>query len=68
MSEIRVADIEERPFYTPRSLAQRLALSQRTVREILREGKIPSYKVEGARRIDPVDVDAYLAARRQEAA
>jgi excisionase family DNA binding protein len=54
------------PFYTARTLAQRLAVSERTVREMIRRKEIPSYKVAGARRIDPADVDAYLAERREE--
>ena len=58
---------DERPFYTVRSLAKRLALSERTVRDMLRWGRIASYKVEGARRVDPADVDVYLAQRREEA-
>ncbi len=53
-------------FFTSRSLAAYLALSERTVRELLRIGAIPSYKVAGSRRIDPVDVDAWLAACRDE--
>lgn len=53
-----------RPFFTTRSLAQRLALSERTVRDLIRRGDIPSYKVAGARRIDPQDVDLWLAERR----
>lgn len=52
-------------FFTPISLADHLALSERTVRELLaaRNGRpptIPSYKVGGARRIHPVDVESYL--------
>jgi hypothetical protein len=35
---------------------------------MLASGRIPSYRIEGARRVDPRDVDSYLAARRQEAA
>lgn len=58
--------IDHRPFYTPRQLADHLALSERTVRELLRTRAIPSYKVSGARRIDPNDVDAWLAACREE--
>ena len=53
-------------FFTSRSLAAYLSLSERTVRELLRIGAIPSYKVAGARRIDPADVDAWLAACREE--
>jgi excisionase family DNA binding protein len=41
-------------------------VSERTVRELLRTGELPSYKVAGARRIDPDDVDAWLAGRRRE--
>lgn len=53
-----------RNFFTPRSLAEYLSLSDRTVRELLRVGQIPSYKVAGSRRIHPDDVDSWLAARR----
>ncbi len=53
-------------FFTSRSLAAYLSLSERTVRELLRIGAIPSYKVAGSRRIDPVDVEAWLAACREE--
>jgi excisionase family DNA binding protein len=35
------------------------------MREMLREGRMPSYKIEGARRIDATDVDRYLAAHRE---
>jgi excisionase family DNA binding protein len=56
----------ERPFYTVRSLARRLSLSERTVREMVRRGVISSYRVEGARRFAPEDVDSYLAERRDE--
>jgi excisionase family DNA binding protein len=59
---------EGRALLTPKALAFRLSLSERTVREMLRNGAIPSYRVGGARRIDPSDVDSYLAARRQDAA
>lgn len=59
---------QRRAFFTPKALAVYLSLSERTVREMLRNRVIPSYRIEGARRIDPGDVDSYLAARRQEAA
>jgi excisionase family DNA binding protein len=47
-------------------LAKYLSLSERTVRELLRTGEVPSYKVAGARRIDPEDVDRWLTACRRE--
>jgi excisionase family DNA binding protein len=63
MSEVTVLT-ERRAFLTPKTLAQYLALSERTVRSMLAEGVIPSYLIGGARRIDPVDVDAYLSGCR----
>jgi excisionase family DNA binding protein len=65
MTDLAPVENDVRPFYTTRSLARRLSLSERTVRDLIRRGDIPSYKVAGARRIDPVDVDSWLAQRRQ---
>jgi excisionase family DNA binding protein len=53
-----------RPFYTPRTLAQRLSLSERQARRLIADGDIPSYRVRGSRRVDPDDVDKYLARNR----
>lgn len=55
----------DQPFYTPETLAAKLALSDRAVRRMLADGVIPSYKIEGSRRIDPTDVDRYLAEHRE---
>jgi excisionase family DNA binding protein len=55
---------ERRAFFTPRALADYLSVSERTVRQMLADNVIPSYLIGGSRRIDPVDVDAYLATRR----
>jgi excisionase family DNA binding protein len=63
---VRVTELERRALFTPKTLALYLALSERTVREMLRCGVLPSYRVGGARRIDPSDVDSYLAGRREE--
>lgn len=51
-------------FYTAKSLARRLALGERTVRRYIEEGQIPSYMFGRARRIDPADVDSFLARHR----
>ena len=64
MSTIRIAKQELRPFFTPKGLAEYLSISERTVRDMLSKQRIPSYKVEGQRRIDPVDVEEYLARNR----
>lgn len=53
-------DTERRPFFTPKTLAAYLALSERTVRQMLADGTIPSYRIAGSRRIDSEDVDSYL--------
>jgi excisionase family DNA binding protein len=52
-------------FFTERSLAEHLAVSDRTIREWIRRGELPSYKLGGSRRIDPADVAIFLAARRE---
>jgi excisionase family DNA binding protein len=53
-------------FFTERTLADYLAVSDRTIRNWIRRGELPSYKLGASRRIDPADVDAFLAARREE--
>lgn len=63
---VRISDGEREPFYTPRTLAKYLALSESTVRAMLQRGRIPSYRIEGARRIAAADVDAYIKARREQ--
>lgn len=68
MSAVRLATPDRRPFFTPKTLAAYLSISERTVRDMLSKHRIPSYKVEGQRRIDPADVDAYLARHRDNAA
>jgi excisionase family DNA binding protein len=55
-------------FFTERSLAAYLAVSDRTIRNWIRRGELPSYKLGAARRIDPADVEDFLARRRDEAA
>lgn len=55
-------------FFTERTLAAYLAVSDRTIRNWIRRGELPSYKLGAARRIDPADVDAFLAQRRDDAA
>ena len=51
---------ERQGFFTPKTLANYLALSERTVRQLLADNTIPSYRIAGSRRIDPSDVDSYL--------
>ena len=56
----------QQPFFTPRSLADYLNVSERTVRQMIADRRISSYRVEGARRIDPADVESYLRRGRDE--
>ena len=55
-------------FFTERTLAAYLAVSDRTIRNWIRRGELPSYKLGASRRIDPADVNAFLAQPRDEAA
>lgn len=55
-------------FFTERTLVAYLAVSDRTIRNWIRRGELPSYKLGAARRIDPADVEAFLAQRRDEPA
>lgn len=63
-NELRVEQELERPFYTVASLAAKLAISDRTVRDMLNRDEIPWYRIGPQRRIDPADVDRWLAERR----
>jgi len=55
-------------FFTERTLAEYLAVSDRTVRNWILRGDLPSYKLGAARRIDPADVEDFLARHRDAAA
>jgi excisionase family DNA binding protein len=66
MAAVQIAEIEEAPFYTVDSLAQLLAVKPLTVKRMLRDGEIASYKFRGIRRIAKADVDSYLAEHRDE--
>lgn len=75
MQTARALDIggmERKPtkpsFYTEQTLAEFLAVSDRTVRNWIRRGELPSYKLGASRRIDPADVEDFLARHRDEAA
>jgi excisionase family DNA binding protein len=52
-------------FFTERTLAAYLAVSDRTIRNWIRRGELPSYKLGASRRIDPADVEAFLSQRRE---
>lgn len=52
---------DPRPWFTPETLAARLRVSERLIRKWVQQGRLHSYKIDGCRRFDPVDVDAFVA-------
>jgi excisionase family DNA binding protein len=56
---------ERKAFFSPRSLAEYLEVSERTVREWLEQGTLPSYRFGGSRRIAADDVDTFVSQRRE---
>jgi excisionase family DNA binding protein len=57
---------DDRPLLTPIQAAERLAVSERTLREMIAGDapELPSVRVRGARRIEPAAIDALIAAQR----
>jgi excisionase family DNA binding protein len=55
-------------FFTERTLAAYLSVSDRTIRNWIRRGELPSYKLGASRRIDPADVADFLSRHRDDAA
>lgn len=55
-------------FFTERTLAAYLSVSDRTIRNWIRRGDLPSYKLGASRRIDPADVEDFLARHRDATA
>jgi excisionase family DNA binding protein len=66
--DIRGMERKSRAFFTERTLAAHLAVSDRTIRNWIRRGELPSYKLGASRRIDPADVEDFLSRHRDEAA
>jgi excisionase family DNA binding protein len=60
------ATAKRRAWYTPESLASYLQVSERMVRKWVAQGRLRSYKLDGCRRFDPADVDAFVAQFRDE--
>jgi excisionase family DNA binding protein len=61
---VRMAD--DRPLLSPRALGQRLGVSERTARDLIQSGRLRSVKVGGSRRVEPAEVDRYVASLRDE--
>jgi excisionase family DNA binding protein len=61
---IRIVEPGQEAFFSVPSLADYLSVDRKTVRRMLEDGEIAYYEVRSAIRIDPQDVDSYLARRR----
>ncbi|MGH2939403.1 MAG: helix-turn-helix domain-containing protein [Solirubrobacterales bacterium] len=61
-------EIRRPGLFTERTLAAYLSVSDRTIRNWIRRGDLPSYKLGASRRIDPADVEDFLARHRDAAA
>jgi excisionase family DNA binding protein len=57
---------DDRPLLSPRALGQRLGVSERTARDLIQSGRLRSVKVGGSRRVEPAEVDRYVASLRDE--
>lgn len=57
---------DSRPWFTPQTLAAHLQVSDRLIRKWVQQGRLRSYKIDGCRRFDPVDVDDFVAQFRDE--
>jgi len=66
VTEVAVTELKQPPFYTVESLARLLAVDPRTVKNMIRDGEIASYRFRECRRIAKADVDSYLAEHRDE--
>jgi excisionase family DNA binding protein len=60
----RLAPRDDRPLLSQRQVAERLGVSERTVRDLLASGELRSFKVRGTRKVHPVDVDALIGRAR----
>jgi excisionase family DNA binding protein len=56
---------ERKAFFSTRSLAEYLEVSERTVRDWLEQGLLPSYRFGASRRISADDVDTFVRERRE---
>jgi excisionase family DNA binding protein len=46
------------------AVAQRLGLTVKGVRGLVTRGELPAYRIASRIRVDPADLDAFVAARR----
>ena len=58
-------DVLDRPLLSVRSVAAKLAVSDKTIWRLIRAGKLPAVRVGGQLRVDPGELEAWLREGRQ---
>ena len=56
--------MEEETYYTPEEIAKLLRMAEGSVTRLLRQKKIPAYKISGQWRIDREEFKAFMAKNR----
>jgi excisionase family DNA binding protein len=57
--------VTEKEFYTVKEMAEKLMVSQDTIRRLIRKGDFPAHKIGGSIRIRWADVEEYLKKTRK---
>lgn len=57
---------DDRPLLTFQQAAERISVSERTVRQLIIDGKLGSVLIsEGRRVVEPAELDRYIASKRE---
>ena len=56
--------ISSQPFYTVKTLAEKLAVTPTTVYRMVEREELPAYKIGKSLRFDPKEIDQYLESVR----
>lgn len=59
--------VTEEEYLTPEEVARKLRLHPDTVARLLRQGKLPGYKVAGSWRINTAELEAWIKNQRKHA-
>ena len=54
-------------YLTPEEVAEKLRLHPETVKRLLRQGKLPGYKIEGSWRVNAEDLQEWMKQRKNQA-
>jgi excisionase family DNA binding protein len=56
----------DRPLLNVYKAAARLAVSEKTIRRLIRKGELSAFRVGGSLRLDPDELEQWLNARRTQ--